>query len=82
MQKKISTQRYFDAIELAEGAIINRDEQLERLKAANSIWDEFIEKICAVSALESIGTRAERASSLQCMIEKYKEKELFFSSLI
>lgn len=82
VQKIASAKSYNDAIDFAGEAIINRDEQIERLKAANSIWDEFIEKICTAEALESIGTRAERASNLQCMIKRHKEKELFFKSLI
>lgn len=81
-QKKSSAQSYNDVIEFAKGATINRDEQVNRLQSANSIWDEFIEKICTAENLESIGTRAERASYLQCMIKKYKEKDLFFKSLI
>ncbi len=82
IQKKISAQAYKDAAELVEDSIINRGEQLNRLEAAHVIWDEFIDKTCLAESLESIGTRAERANKLQCMINKHKEKEIFFKSLI
>lgn len=82
MQRELSAQTYSDAVEFAQGAIINREEQMGRLEAADTIWDEFIEKICRAEALESIGTRAERANNLQCMIKKYKEKEMFFKAII
>lgn len=82
MQKKISAQAYREVVEFVEGAIINREEQIERLEAADIVWDEFIEKVCRVEALESIGSRAERANYLQCMIKKHKEKERFFKAAI
>jgi hypothetical protein len=82
MQMELSAQAYRDVVDFTEGAIINREEQIERLKAANIVWDEFIEKICRVETLESIGSRAEHANNLQCMIEKHKEKERFFKAAI
>lgn len=82
IQKEISAQAYREVVEFVEGAIINREEQIERLRAANIVWDEFIEKTCRAETLESIGTRAEHASDLQCMIKKHKEKEKFFKAAI
>jgi len=80
-QKKSSIKAYQDICDFANASSLNRDEQIKRLAAANEIWDIFIEKTCEAEVLESIGTRAEYTSTLQCMVNKYKEKESFFSSL-
>jgi transketolase len=80
-QKKSSLKAYKDIFDFVNESNPNRDEQINRLESANEIWDEFIERACKAEVLETIGTRAEYASTLQCMIRKYKEKEYFFRSL-
>lgn len=81
-QKQAAAQAYSEIFELAESAVINRQEQVKRLKEANQTWDEFALKICRAEALESIGTRAEHTNNLKCLIKKYKDKQDFFYSLI
>ena len=76
-QKKLSAQAYSEAIEFVGESLLNREEQLRRLKAVDNIWDEFIEKSCKAENLESIGTRAEHESYLQCMVRRYNEKRIF-----
>ena len=76
-QKKLSIMAYKDIFDFANESNFNRDEQIKRLESANEIWDEFIEKACKAEVLEAIGTRAEHASTLQCMVKKYKEKNPF-----
>lgn len=81
-QKKSAAQAYSEVVEFTGESLINREEQLRRLKAVDNIWDEFIEKSCKAENLESIGTRAEHASYLQCTTRRYNEKRSFFKSLI
>jgi uncharacterized membrane protein YjdF len=50
MQRELSVQAYNDIVEFVEGAIINREEQMERLEAADAVWDEFIEKFAVFKA--------------------------------
>lgn len=82
IQKKSSEQAYRVTIDFVSEAVINREEQIDRLKAADTVWNDFIEKTCSAESIESIGTRAENANNLQCMIKRFKEKEAFFKSLI
>lgn len=81
-EKKLSEGAYQEVFEFVDGSSFNRREQIIRLESANEIWDEFIGKTCEAQVLEAIGTRAERANTLRCMIERYKDKKNFFSSLI
>lgn len=81
-QKELAKQAYQDVFELASTSTLHRDEQLERLEDAYKIWDEFIEKTCRAEVLESIRTRAESTDRLTCMVKRFKEKELFFKSII
>lgn len=81
-QRNAAKQAYRELVEFVSTSPINKEEQLKRLQDAYNIWDEFIEKTCRAEALESIGTRAEQANELDCMIKKYKEKEGYFKSAI
>lgn len=78
-QKLLSEEAYFQVVSFAESALLNRDEQLERLLSAHEAWDDFIIKICLAKSIESIGTKADQANNLQCMIDQHREKKLFLN---
>jgi len=80
-QIKITKQAYQDVMDFISDAPMNRDDQMKRLIEAEIEWNIFIEKICLLEGIESINTRAESTNKLQCMINRYKEKEKFYMSL-
>ncbi|KJH85143.1 hypothetical protein MCB86_02505 [Pseudomonas sp. KSR10] len=81
-QKDLAEHAYKEVVEFASTSPTNHEEQVKRLEEAFKVWDDFIEKTCRAEALESIGTRAEQANKLDCMIKRYKEKEAYFNSTI
>lgn len=82
MARRDATTAYNNAKKFYGDDPIMQAEKIKNLGESSIAWDNFIEKTCLFESIESLGTRAEETSKLNCLIKKYKSKaEYYLNSL-
>lgn len=68
--KRDATTAYNNAQKFYEDDPIMQAEKIKNLRESSIAWDNFIEKICLFESNESLGTRSEKTSKLNCLVKK------------
>lgn len=76
--KEEADKAYKQALDFYKDETRNRDEKIHNLEESSSAWNDFIEKTCLFESNESLGTRSEKTSILNCLIKKYKSKAEYY----
>ena len=78
MAKRDATTAYNNAEKFYEDDPMMQAEKIKNLRESSIAWDNFIEKTCLFESNESLGTRAEETSKLNCLVKKYKSKTEYY----